>query len=130
TKDQFGFHYVCDEEKNKVRRWKIRGERLDKEGKLVAGGNGERNHLSQLKYPNGIIVDDKGQIYVADGNNHRIMRWCEESREDEIIVGGNREGNKSYQLSYSRGLSFDVQRNLYVADFENHRILRFDLVCE
>ncbi|CAF1471119.1 unnamed protein product [Adineta ricciae] len=66
TKDQFGFHYVCDEEKNKVRRWKIRGERLDKEGKLVAGGNGEGNHLNQLKYPNGIIVDDKGQIYVVD----------------------------------------------------------------
>lgn len=31
--------------------------------------NGKGSSLSQLSYPSGIIVDDLGQIYVADCGN-------------------------------------------------------------
>ncbi|CAF1209579.1 unnamed protein product [Adineta steineri] len=98
------------------------------EGKIVAGGNSEGANLNQLSYPAGVIVDDFGQIYVADFGNHRIMRWREGKEEGEIIVGGNGRGNKSNQLNHPFRLSFDDEGNLYVGDWENHRIEKFEIV--
>ncbi|CAF4311716.1 unnamed protein product, partial [Adineta steineri] len=81
----------------------------------------------QLSSPCGVIVDHLGNVYVADSDNHRIMRWCEGSCEGSIVVGGNGEGEKPNQFSNPVGLSFDVQGNLYVADWSNHRIQKFEI---
>ncbi|CAF4384033.1 unnamed protein product, partial [Adineta steineri] len=74
----------------------------------------------------GVIVDDLGQIYVADGGNDRIMRWCEGDEEGEIVVGGNGWGNQSNQLKGPIGLSFDNEENLYVVDSQNHRVQKYE----
>ncbi|CAF4432559.1 unnamed protein product, partial [Adineta steineri] len=99
-----------------------------KEGIVVAGGNGKGGNLNQLSSPEGVIVDDLGQIYVADVGNHRVMRWCEREEEDEIVVGGNGEGNQSNQFNQPRDLSFDDEGNLYVVDCRNHRIQKFEII--
>jgi sugar lactone lactonase YvrE len=98
-----------------------------KEGLVVAGDQGEGNNLIQLASPEGVIVDHLGTVYVADYNNHRIMRWSEGAKEGSIVVGGNGKGQQPNQLNYPVGLSFDRQGNLYVADWNNHRIQRFDI---
>ncbi|CAF0931414.1 unnamed protein product [Adineta steineri] len=99
-----------------------------KEGIIVAGGNGYGNSLKQLSHPRGVIVDDLGQIYVADSWNNRVMRWCEGDKEGEIVVGGNGEGNQSTQLSYPIGLSLDNEQDLYVAENGNHRIQKYEKI--
>ena len=61
--DNNGNLYVSDPvKKNEVRRWK-QGER---KGRIVAGGNGEGNHLNQLNCPTYIFVDEDHSIYVSD----------------------------------------------------------------
>jgi len=80
-----------------------------------------------LSSPRGVIVDRLGQIYVAACENHRVMRWCEGSKEGTIVVGGNGDGKESNQLNYPVGLSFDEQGNLYVADNGNNRIQKFEV---
>ncbi|CAF3840839.1 unnamed protein product, partial [Adineta steineri] len=82
-------------------------------------------NLNQLCYPRRIIVDQLGQIYVADSGNDRVMRWCEGKDEGEVVVGGKSAGNQSNQLNHPFGLSFDDEGNLYVADCWNHRIQKF-----
>ncbi|CAF0991693.1 unnamed protein product [Adineta steineri] len=77
-----------------------------KEGTVMAGGN-----LNQLYRPQGVIIDYLGQIYVADRENDRIMRWCE--GKGEVAVGGNGEENQS---NGPPGLSLDDEGNLYVVD--------------
>ncbi|CAF1279988.1 unnamed protein product [Adineta steineri] len=42
------------------------------EGEVVVGGNGERN---QLNLPSGLSFDDKGNLHVADYDNHRIVKF-------------------------------------------------------
>ncbi|CAF0893440.1 unnamed protein product [Adineta steineri] len=99
-----------------------------KEGIVVAGGNRQGGNLNQLSTPKGVIVDDLGQIYVADWGNHRVMRWCEGKEEGEVIVGGNGNGIQLYQLSPPNCLSFDDEGNLYVADSWNNRIQKFEMI--
>jgi DNA-binding beta-propeller fold protein YncE len=98
-----------------------------KEGIIVAGGNDEGNSLKQLSSPQGVIVDQSGQIYVTDNDNHRVMRWCEGVSEGMIIIGGNGRGQQSNQLNRPSGLSFDRLGNLYIADCNNNRIQKFDI---
>lgn len=79
-----------------------------------------------MSYPLGIIVDDSGQIHIADNENHRMMCWCEGDDEGRIIISENDGDEETNQLSSPIGLSFDVEGNLYVADFENNRISKFE----
>ncbi|CAF1468029.1 unnamed protein product [Adineta ricciae] len=67
AKDKYRFLYVSRDVKNEVRRWKIGEEQFDKEGTLVAGGNGKGKNLNQLNWPRGGLMDDLGRVYVADG---------------------------------------------------------------
>jgi sugar lactone lactonase YvrE len=99
-----------------------------KEGIVVAGGNGEGNSLTQLSYPRGVIVDQMGNVYVADSKNNRVMRFSKGSKKGSIIAGGNGKGLQPNQLNSPQGLSFDRQGNLYVADCWNHRVQKFDII--
>jgi len=83
--------------------------------------------LKQLSYPQGLVVNENGDVFVADYSNHRVMCWPSDSKEGHVVVGGNCQGEGSNQLNYPRGLVFDRANNLYVVDSENHRIQRFDV---
>jgi sugar lactone lactonase YvrE len=98
-----------------------------KEGSIVAGGQGEGDGLTQLSNPQGVIVDQSGNIYVADSWNHRIMRWPKGSRKGSVIVGGNGQGQQPDQFSCPLGLSFDREGGLYVVDWGNNRVQKFDI---
>ncbi len=63
-----------------------------KEGIIVAGNQTEGNSLKQLSCPTGIVVDQLGAVYVADSNNHRVMRWSKEAVQGSIVVDGNGHG--------------------------------------
>jgi DNA-binding beta-propeller fold protein YncE len=98
-----------------------------KQGIVVAGGQGQGNSLRQLSYPQGVVVDQLGTVYVADFGNDRIMRWMKEATQGNIIVGENGRGKQSNQLNYPIGLSFDRHGNLYVVDNGNDRVQKFNI---
>ncbi|CAF4891213.1 unnamed protein product, partial [Rotaria sp. Silwood2] len=83
--------------------------------------------LTQLYFPQGVVVDELGTVYVADGGNARIMRWPKGATQGSVIVGGNGAGEQSNQLNWPFGLSFDRHGSLYVVDNGNNRVQRFDL---
>ncbi|CAF1008395.1 unnamed protein product [Adineta steineri] len=124
TIDKNGFIYAADNGNHEVTRWK----QEDKQGELVAGGNGKGNHLNQLNEPSFIFIDEDYSLYVSDCENHRVMRWCEDNKEGEIVVGGNGEGNQPDQLNCPTGLSFDNEENLYVVDWNNQRIQKYEKI--
>ncbi|CAF2201461.1 unnamed protein product, partial [Rotaria magnacalcarata] len=82
---------------------------------------------TQLYYPYGIFVDTLGTLYVADQENHRVMRWTQGAKQGTVIVGGNGQGAGANQLKYPRGVSFDRHGNLYVVDMGNNRVQRFSI---
>ncbi|CAF1485971.1 unnamed protein product [Adineta steineri] len=123
--DKFGFLYVSDRATNAVKRWKM-GE-YNKEGIVVAGGNGQGNQFNQLSFPTFIFVDEDQSIYVSDRYNRRVMKWRKDAKEGAIVAGGNGEGRNLNQLSYPRGVIVDDLGQIYVADSRNNRIMRW---CE
>ncbi|CAF1436230.1 unnamed protein product [Adineta steineri] len=123
--DKHGFLYVTDRKKNEVRRWKM-GE-YNKEGIVVAGGNGQGNQLSQLNSPAFIFVDTDQSVYVSDRQNNRVMKWRKDAKEGRIVAGGNGTGANLDQLSLPLGVIVDDLGHIYVADWGNYRVMRW---CE
>ncbi|CAF3901855.1 unnamed protein product, partial [Rotaria sp. Silwood1] len=72
-------------------------------------------------------IDAVGNVYVADGGNHRIVQWLVNAQQGRIIAGTGVAGISNTQLNYPVQLKFDIHHNLYVVDQNNNRIQRFDL---
>ena len=87
--------YVSDTAKDEVRRYTI-GE---KNGIVVAGGNGKGNQLNQLDCPRYLFVDEEQAVYVSDTDNHRVMKWNKGANQGIIVAGGRGEGSALKQPS-------------------------------
>ena len=118
-----GSLYVSDRTKNEVRWWK----KGDRQGALVAGGNGQGNRLNQLDFPTYLFIDDDHTLYVSDESNHRVMKWMRGAKEGIVVAGGNGQGDRTTQFSQPNGLVVDQFGHIYVADCYNHRVMRW---CE
>ena len=118
TMDDQRYLYVSDIVKNEIRRYTIG----DKNGIVVAGGNGEGNQLNQHNGPTDLFVDEEQAVYVSDWNNHRVMKWNKGAKEGIVVAGGRGQGNALTQLCCPRGLFIDISSTIYVADSWDDRV--------
>ncbi|CAF3313749.1 unnamed protein product [Rotaria socialis] len=81
--------YISDYVKHEVRRYQL----SEKNGTLVAGGNGKGNGLSQLNDPRYLFVDRQQNVYVSDNSNHHVMKWNKGAKEGIVVAGGQGRGN-------------------------------------
>ncbi|CAF1311589.1 unnamed protein product [Adineta steineri] len=69
-----------------------------------------------------IFIDNDKSIYVADYENHRIVKWKLNSNTGEIIAGGNQNN----QLNYPRDIIFDSENNSFIiSDKGNKRVIQY-----
>src|SRR5262245_3705045 len=86
----------------------------------------------KLVYPNGLALDDKGDLYISDVGTHRILKLSRLGRL--IVIAGTGEGSYGgdggpaikAQLHAPHDIQFDSEGNLFIADSYNHRIRRID----
>ncbi|CAF3361221.1 unnamed protein product [Rotaria sp. Silwood2] len=114
--------YISDIVKHEVRRYQIEG---DKNGIIVAGGNGKGADLNQLNWPTFVFVDRQQTVYVSDKDNHRVMKWNKGAKEGIVVAGGQGEGNALTQLYSPQGLFVDTLGTIYIADSGNDRVMRW-----
>ncbi|CAF1166907.1 unnamed protein product [Rotaria sordida] len=120
TMDNQRYLYISDTGQHEVRRYQIG----DKNGTIVAGGNGEGAGLNQLNWPTYVFVDQQQTVYVSD-NRNRVMKWNKGAKEGIVVAGGQGEGNAPTQLSHPHGLFVDTLGTIYVTDSANHRVMRW-----
>ncbi|CAF0927892.1 unnamed protein product [Adineta steineri] len=72
--------------------------------------------LNQLNSPEGIFLDNDNSIYIADSNNHCIVKWKLNLNTGQIIAGRN---------IYCRGLTTDKNGFIYASDCENNEVKRW-----
>jgi DNA-binding beta-propeller fold protein YncE len=95
---------------------------------------GGKSRLSPIKlvYPNGLALDDKGDLYISDIGTHRVLKLNRLGRL--TVIAGTGEGGfggdggpaLKAQLHAPHDLAFDAEGNLFIADSYNHRIRRID----
>ncbi|CAF3969530.1 unnamed protein product [Adineta steineri] len=97
------------------------------DGIIIAGGNGKGCLLNQLFSPRGIYLDDEERsIYIADYENHRIVKWKYNAMNGQVFAGGRGEGNRSDQLNKPTDLIFDKKNDSFIiCDRGNNRVVRW-----
>ncbi|CAM4947577.1 unnamed protein product [Rotaria socialis] len=121
TLDEQRYLYVSDVVKHEVRRYEL-GE---KNGTLVAGGNGKGSSLNQLNEPRYLFVDRQQNVYVSDSENNRVMKWNKGEKRGIVVAGGQGKGDALTQLNGPNGLFVDTLGTLYVVDSLNNRVMRW-----
>lgn len=76
-----------------------------------------------LHSPQGIAVDNSGNMYVTDNDNNRIVKFDSKANFLETIGS---TGSGDGQLLSPTGIAVDKSGNIYVVDFGNYRIEKFD----
>ena len=76
----------------------------------------------QLNFPDGIAVDEAGNVYVADRDNHRVQKFGADGR---FLLTWGSEGGGDGQFDRPRYVAVDGAWNVYVSDSGNHRVQVF-----
>lgn len=76
-----------------------------------------------LNRPQGLALDDQGNIYIADTGNNRVVK-CDADGTFLKEAGGFGWGEG--QFNQPTNLTLDYGLNLYVADSQNKRVSRYD----
>ncbi len=135
AKDKKGNLYIADDANQSIRK-------VDGSGIIttIAGGNGATGFsgdggaatLAQLSYPDGLAIDDTGNIYIADKNNQRIRKIDVNGIITTIAGNGTRgfsgDGGSAIaaELNYPDGLAIDNVGNILIADNVNNRVRKID----
>lgn len=124
--DDKGNVYVADTENQRIRKITKEGMVSTLAGSSASGDADGKKDAARFNYPSGVAVDNKGNVYVADKDNHRIRKITKEGVVSTLAGSGapgdanGKKGTASFNLP--SGVAVDSQDNVYVADLGNHRI--------
>ena len=86
---------------------------------LGPGGKSVR----ELNGPWGVAVNDRDEIAVAEGWNHRVSVF---SSDGTHLRSFGSEGQNNGEFNQPSGIAFDSLGNIVVTDCKNHRVQVFD----
>lgn len=124
--DVTGNIYVADTENHRIRKITSTGMVSTLAGSEMVGFRDGTGAEARFYFPNGIAIDETGNIYVADAGNHRIRKITPEGVVSTLTgngIQGFADGvPATAKFNSPHGIKIDVTGNIYVADTENHRI--------
>ncbi len=105
--------------------------------RIVAGGGntafGDQGSArdARLNHPTSVAADARGNVYIADRDNHRIRRVAPDGIITTVAgtgaAGNNGDGGPATlaRLNGPTSVSLDPGGDLYIADTGNHRVRKF-----
>ncbi len=132
--------YVADRDNRRVLWWNTPSSFST--GKDADGIIGQADFISNvpsvsasaLFLPCSVAVDSSGNLFVADANNNRVLKYnhpVTSGMNASVVIGqpdmdSNTQGTSINTLNYPQCIRLDSAGNLYVADTDNRRILKFN----
>ena len=100
-------------------------------------GDGGAGTQAQLNAPQGIAVDERGYLFIADTNNHRIRLLDLDSGLIQTVAGTEvgqldfeEGGALAISLNAPQGLALSPTGTLLIADTANHRIRELSVLFD
>ncbi|CAF0724623.1 unnamed protein product [Adineta steineri] len=126
--DNNGTMYVVDYANQRIQKY-INGSNS---GITIAGlSESSGSSLNQLDHPRFITLDPtQTYIYIADNDNHRIMRYSTNSISGDngtVVAGGTGQGNTNTSLNKPWGLWYQppISSDLFITNHDGHSIMRW-----
>lgn len=97
----------------------------------TVAGTGQRGNAtgpalkSEFASPKHLAVDQSDNVFIADDQNARIVRYDAEADTVTAVIGQSVE-NPDVSLSHPHGVCVPADGSLYVVDTGHHRIIRLD----
>ena len=86
-----------------------------------------------LRYPDAIVLDNTGNIYIADDNGRRVRKIDAITKIITTVAGNGEQGYSgdggaaiNARMSVA-GLAIDYEKNLYILDGASHRVRKVDI---
>jgi sugar lactone lactonase YvrE len=132
-----GALYFCDLDNQRIRRFDLKTKRL-----ATIAGNGEKGYsgdggpavAATLNMPHELRFDAKGDIYIAERDNHVIRKVDMKTGIISTVAGTGKAGfsgdggpGTSAQLRQPHSIFFDRDGSLLICDLANNRIRRLHL---
>jgi len=134
--DKAGNLIIADTNNHRVRKINLTtGEITTIAGIGTAGftGDGEPAARTKLNFPNGLAIDERGNIFISDSGNHRIRRVDVDSSVITTVAGNGEMGQDKdnvlatqTSLTNPFSLAIDKLGNIYVLQLESFRVRRID----
>ncbi len=133
--DAAGNLYIADWNNFRIRKVSPSGVITTVAGNGISGfsGDGGPAASASLANPYGVAVDGAGNLYLPDGNNHRIRKVSPGGVITTVAGNGIRgfsgDGGPatSASLAQPHGVAVDGAGSLYIADQGNNRIRKVSL---
>ena len=122
--DSSGMLYIADTDNNRIRRVNLNSSTI-----YTVAGNGQRGYAgngtdalqASFDTPLGMALDSKGNLYVADENNHRVRKITLGGIVSDFagtgVCGNGPDGPAtSSSLCYPTGVAVDSADNVYIAE--------------
>jgi sugar lactone lactonase YvrE len=130
--DKSGNLYIADTWNNRIRKVTVSTGKISTvagDGTKGYSGDGGAATSAELYYPEGVAVDNAGNIYIADVGNSRIRKVTVSTGKISTVAGdgtlgysGDGGAATSAELYEAIDVAVDSVGNLYISDWGNARI--------
>ena len=128
--DGQGNVYIADYGNHRIRKVSADGRITTFAGTGKKGFSGDRGSAvaAKLDYPQGVAVDGKGNVYIADTGNSRVRKVTADGKIMTFAgtgsTGLSRDGGPATSATLFRptGVAVDEDGNVYIADFLHYKV--------
>ncbi|QJD95233.1 hypothetical protein HH214_04750 [Mucilaginibacter robiniae] len=126
TIDKDGNIYVSDQSYNQIRKITPTGVVTTLTNNTNYGSDDGKLVNASFNYPQGMAIDDAGNLYIADGYNNKIRKISTDGIVSTFAGTGsagaaNGPANAA-TFNYPQSVAIDNYGNFYIADKSNHLI--------
>lgn len=119
VQDDEGCYYVGEYGDND------RIQKFSPDGQFITAWGSHGDRPGQLIRPQGLELDGRGHLWVADACNHRVQVLDVTCEPPKLVACWGQFGTRPGQLRFPYGICLDRQGHVYLSEFGNHRVSKF-----